>query len=182
MGTWTRWIHICKLNIYYWMLLDQGTSKTSDSKGALSFRIPVFLVLIGWVWICGLPRDSVSNQIAFQTFLLFSYSVCLGCLKPRILTSARWISSWPDIKNVDLTPKANILSNDKAPETYPLMAAIRQSNLYDRLPQEPLDFFRERVVGNNFHFTETLWTSSMGKVSWVAVGCLNQVKERFRPN
>lgn len=152
----------------------QRSSQFQDSSLSCSYRLSLDL------WPSQRFCEQWNSLPNFSSLQLFR--VCLGCLKPRILTSARWISFWPDIKSVDLTPKANILSNDKAPETYPLMAAIRQSNLYDQLPQEPLDFFRERVVGNNFHFTETLWTSSMGKVSWVAVGCLNQVKERFRPN
>lgn len=40
MGTWTRWIHICKPKIYYRMLLSQGTSKTSSFKGTPNFMIP----------------------------------------------------------------------------------------------------------------------------------------------
>lgn len=136
MSTWTRWIHICKPEIYYWMLLIQGPSKTSNFKGTPNFMIPS-LSCSYWLSLdLSLPRDSMSHQIVFQNFLPLSYpdSVWDVWNQEFWLVQDEYVSSWPDIKSTDLTPKANVISNGKTPETFSWMPAIRQGDLCDHLP------------------------------------------------
>ena len=157
-GTQTRRIHMCKLEIYSWILLSLGISKTPYFKRTSNFTMPSLFYSYELSLNLQVPQrfHGLSNRHPiFSSIKLPRF--CLGFWKQEAwLVQDKYLL---DFIVYILYQNSTFYSIVKYQETFSLRPATQQGDLCSHLAQDSLDCFRDKVSGNSLYFTKVLWTS-----------------------